>query len=306
MSAREPHEILAELGRELRRARPPRRRRGRRLALGASVAIASAIAFAVAVLAPGGGTRPVDAIAAARQAVNPVGVVLHYRIRTDIPGEGIDRAYEETWSAQDPQRWRMKSSNLMGAKVTYAGESSYGGGVARNYSNGRLVVTTGYKDYTPQTRLPTIFSQNGGDPDADLRSLLTAGKLIDQGEMQAGGRTVRRLVRDDGLRRLVFDVDPQTFVPLGGSMTYRTPGKTKIPAHTLNYTVEVFERLAISPETEQLLTFTPPAGTRTVTRTAADIHRWAREHRAWRKRCKVAGRNHRLRCPTAEPKLRGS
>ena len=134
-------------------------------------------------------------------------------------------------------------------------------------------MTTGYKDFTPQTRLPTIFGQNGADPDADLRSLLTAGKLIDQGEQQSGGRTVRRLVRDDGLRRLVLDVDPQTFVPLGGSMTYRTPGETRIPEHTVNYAVEVFERLAISPETEQLLTFTPPAGTRTVTRTAADIRR---------------------------------
>ena len=47
------------------------------------------------------------------------------------------------------------------------------GGVSRDYSNGRRVVT-----------------------------LLTAGKLIDQGEQQSGGRTVRRLVRDDGLRRL--------------------------------------------------------------------------------------------------------
>jgi hypothetical protein len=153
--------------------------------------------------------------------------------------------------------------------------------------------------------MPTIFSQTGNDPDADLRAQLVSGKFKDEGEQQVGGRTVRRLSRDDGVRRLVVDVDPQTFVPLGGTQSLRPPGKPLSAAMTSTFTVEAFERLPISAETEKLLTFTPPAGTTIVTRTAADIRRYQREFRKWRKTCKVVGKRHFLKCPTKEPKLRG-
>jgi hypothetical protein len=227
-------------------------------------------------------------------------------VAAEIPGGGITTAYQETWSAQDPQRWRIKSSNLQGSKVTYAAEGSYGGGEQRSYDGRKLVITTGYKDYTPQTRMPNVFSPTGNDPDADLRALLMAGKLTDRGEQQAGGRTVRRLSRDDGVRKLVVDVDPQTFVPLGGTMTLRVPNRPKIPVHTSTFTVETFERLAITPETEKLLTFAPPAGTTTVTRTAADLRRFQRESRKWRKTCKQRKKDNRLICPTPMPKLKGA
>jgi hypothetical protein len=36
-------------------------------------------AYAVLLIGPGGGTRPVGAIAAARQALDPKGVILHFR-----------------------------------------------------------------------------------------------------------------------------------------------------------------------------------------------------------------------------------
>jgi hypothetical protein len=75
---------------------------------------------------------------------------------------------------------------------------------------------------------------------------------------------------------------------------------------TMTFTVETFERLPISAETEKLLRFATPAGTRVVTRTAADIRRYQRAHRKWRKTCKLVGKRHLLTCPTKEPKLPGS
>jgi hypothetical protein len=299
---------LDRFGARLHDAKPPRRRR-RGFALGGALAVATAAVVAVLLLAPGGSSRPVgpvDAIAAARRALDPNGVILHFRIRTDHPGNGITTTYAETWSAQDPQRWRLKSWNTDGPKMNRSAESAYARGERRDYSNKKLVITTGYEDYTPQTRLPTIFSQNGNDPDSDLRALLMSGKLKDQGEQQVGGRTVRRLSRDDGVRSMVVDVDPQTFVPLGGSISLRVPGNRKIPEHTMTFTVETFERLPISPDTEKLLTFTAPAGTRTVTRTAADIRRFQREYRKWRKTCKQRKKDNRLICPTPMPKLKGA
>jgi hypothetical protein len=247
----------------------------------------------------------VDAIAAARKALDPNGVILHFRIRTVFPDSRRQVSYDETWSAQDPQRWRSKSWVLPGPKHDRPTEAAYGGGESRWFDAKKLVITTGYHDYTPQTRMPTIFSQTGNDPDADLRAQLVSGKFKDEGEQQAGGRTVRRLSRDDGVRKLVVDVDPQTFVPVGGTQSYRQPGKPLSSAMTSTFAVEAFERLPISAETEKQLTFTAPAGTRVVTRTAADIRRYRREYRKWRKTCRLVGKRHLLTCPTKAPKLRG-
>jgi hypothetical protein len=80
-----------------------------------------------------------------------------------------------------------------------------------------------------------------------------------------------------GWQPVVVDVDPQTYVPLGGSISLRVPGNPKIPEQTMRFTVETFERLRISAETEKLLTFAMPAGTRTVRRTTTDICRYQRE-----------------------------
>jgi hypothetical protein len=293
-------------GAQLHAAKPPRRRRG--FALGGALALATAVVVALLLLAPSGGggsgPGPVDAIAAARKALDPAGVILHMRIRTELPGRGIRTSFEETWSAQDPQRWRLKQWNRGDRGFASDSEMAYGGGEQSSYERGRLTIRQGYTDNTPQTRLPTIFSQRGEDPDSDLRALLTSGKLKDEGEQQAGGRTVRRLTKQDGLRTMVFDVDPVTFAPLGGSMTFRTPPKTKIPEMTLTFEVEAFERLPITAETEKLLKIAPPAGTKTTVYTAGDMRRFQREYRAWRKKC-TKGKNHRLSCPRALPRLGG-
>jgi hypothetical protein len=282
---------------------PPRRRRG--FVLGGALAVATAVVVALLLLAPsgGGGARPgpVDAIAAARKALDPTGVILHMRLRIDAP-DGRTRSFQETWSAQEPQRWRLRWWNEGGAPLHRGpGETAYGDGEQSQYHRRRLTIRQGYEDNTPQTRLPTIFSQKGGDPDSDLRALLTSGKLTDEGEQQSGGRTVRRLTKDDGLRKMVFDVDPVTFVPLGGSMTLRPPN-SRFPATTNAFVVEAFERLPITAETEKLLKITPPAGTKTTVYTAADRRRFKREYEAWRKKCRK-GKNHRLVCPGAPPTL---
>ena len=289
---------LDRFGVALLQARPSRRRRG--LALGGVIALAAAVATLVLVLGPGGGSRPLNAIAAARKQLDPTGVILHFRIslRNSLPG--VDGAFEETWSAQDPQRWRMRSSGD-GRTIQ---ETSYGGGEQRYLDGKHLIVTTGYKDYTPQTRLPTIFSQNGNDPDADLRAMLLSGKLQDDGNVLSGGRSVRRLVRDDGLRTLVFDVDPTTFVPVAGSLTYHPPTDSKVPEIVTRFTVDVFERLPITPDTERLLTITPPPGTTTSTRTTAELERYQKAFERWRQRCKHRPRKHKV-CP-AMPKLPGT
>jgi hypothetical protein len=293
-------------GARLREAEPPPRKR-RGLALGGGLALATAVVVALLLLAPsgGGGARPgpVDAIAAASKALDPAGVILHMRIRTDLP-DGRTRSFQERWSAQDPQRWRLRSFNQGGAPLHRGPEEwAYGGGERSYYKGHRLQIERGFQDDTPQTRLPTIFSQSGGDPDSDLRALLTSGKLRDEGEQQAGGRTVRRLVGEDGLRRMVFDVDPVTFVPLGGSMTLRPP-TARQQTMTATFVVEVFERLPITPESEKLLQLTPPDGTKTTVYSAADMRRFEREYRAWRKQCRK-GRNHRPACPGSPPSRTG-
>jgi hypothetical protein len=298
---------LDGFGARLREAKPPPRKR-RGLALGGALGVATAVVVALLLLAPsgGGGARPgpVDAIAAARKALDPAGVILHMRVRTELPGNGIRTSFEETWSAQDPQRWRLKQWSLGDPGFGSKSEMAYGGGEQSSYERGRLTIRQGFQDDTPQTRLPTIFSQRGGDPDSDLRVLLTSGKLKDAGEQQSGGRTVRRLTKDDGLRSIVFDVDPVSFAPLGGTMTFRTPPRTRIPAMTLTFVVEAFERLPITPESEKLLVIRPAAGTNTTVYTAADMRRFEREYRAWRKKCRKAGKR-RLVCPGSPPALGG-
>jgi hypothetical protein len=134
--------------------------------------------------------------------------------------------------------------------------------------------------------------------------MLTSGKLVDHGEVRAGGRTVRRLTRDEaGLRKLVFDVDPVTIAPVGGTMTFFTPRQKTKPAFTLSFTVEAFERLPITPCTERLLTIAAPNGTRTVVVTAAEMRRRLREYKAWRKRC-VKRKHGGLKCPTRSAPFR--
>jgi hypothetical protein len=302
---------LDDFGAALHRARPPKRGR-RSFALGGALAVATAAVVALLLLAPAGGSRPggpIDAVAAVRKALDPSGVILHMRVRSDAPPGvgGVQRSFQETWSAQAPQRWHLRQWGLVGKSLHRrpAPEMAYGGGEQSDYNGKRLRIQRGYKDNTPQTRLPNLFSATGGDPDTDLRALLSSGKLRDEGEMQVGGRTVRRLSRDErGIRTLVFDVDPVTFAPLGGTLNFfRRAGQGK-PLFTFTFVVEAFERLPITTETEKLLTIAPPAGTRTVVVTAAQMRARERRRQAWRKQC-VHHESGRVTCPPVPARKQG-
>ena len=78
--------------------------------------------------------------------------------------------------------------------------------------------------------------------------MLESGKLTDQGEVESGGRSVRRLAGEVSGEPLTYDVDPATFAPVAGAH-----GKG-------SFTVERYEKLPLTDETAELLTLTPPAG----------------------------------------------
>jgi hypothetical protein len=75
--------------------------------------------------------------------------------------------------------------------------------------------------------------------------------LRDQGEVESGGRTVRRLTGEEHGAKIRYDVDPKTFMPVAGRIGQAT------------FDVEVYEKL---PYDEQLLEITPPPGTKKVVR----------------------------------------
>lgn len=266
---------LDALGSRLAEAKPPRRRWP---VLIPAVALVAALAVLL-IGGPGGERRavpigPVDAVAKARAALTVAdGEMLHMRLR-DLPmelpeGTSAGMALEgsqEQWSTSVPQRWRLKHTDGRGQVL----ELAYAGGVNSRYDSrtDRLVHVRGFRDGIPQVRLPSQFGTGGGDPDSDLRAALDKGRLVDQGEVQAGGRTVRRLVsrNQQDLIVLTYDVDPQTFAPVGGSRTMYMPPKRKGGKRrwvaTGSFVVEVYERV---PVDEAVLKITPPEGTRVVT-----------------------------------------
>ena len=294
---------LDDFGSRLRRARPPRGPR-RSLVLTGALATATAIALALLLVTPGRGggpIAPVDAIAAVRQALDPANAILHIRIRTDLThgAGGARHAYQETWTAKQPQRWRLHQWTPGRHNAGLAQRIAYADGELSFLQGGRLTVEQGIKEGSRQARLPTLVSQNGDDPDVDLRALLDSGKLTDEGEVQADGRTVRRLVSQDGIRTAVFDVDPTTFVPLGGSFTFKLAHASKL---TVAFTVEVFERLPITPETERHLALRVPEGTHRYVISAADMRRREEMMRAWEKRCVRRGSGNVV-CPAPPHEL---
>jgi hypothetical protein len=130
--------------------------------------------------------------------------------------------------------------------------------------------------------------------------------LRDAGEIDAGGRTVRRLVSvitEHGrlARTLTYDVDPVTFAPVQGSIVwFAKDGRRAAPP--FRFTVERYERLPITAESEKLLAITPNADTTVIRRTDADRRRLHEAMRKWRAQC-VTRKNGRLKCPSPPPRL---
>ena len=92
---------------------------------------------------------------------------------------------------------------------------------------------------------------------------------------------------------------PPRSCPVGGSYSHDSR-HTRQRALTFTFVVQAVERLPITPANERRLEITPPAGTRTVVRTAADKRCFEREYREWRQRCRPRKGGGET-CPGAPP-----
>lgn len=147
-----------------------------------------------------------------------------------------------------------------------------------------MKINEGFNDSGPGARTPGLFGLTGGaDPAADLQRALTLGDLIDEGEQQVNGRTVRRLVGkpspNDGkrvTRRFVYDVDPDTFAPVGGEMQIGYPTTQGNPI-TTRFHVDEYDRLPATTENERLLKIATGPATKTTTNSAEKLREQERD-----------------------------
>jgi hypothetical protein len=303
---------LDDLGARLDSARVQPRPDTRLVALVATGAVALVVALALSLVGGGGsgehravpGVGPVDAIAKARAALQaPAGQMLHMRVRTDIQPPKRSST-EELWATADPLRWRQ-SYTTSGADEQ---EWAYGDGVYSTFDAkaNRLKRVTGYTDDSPQARIRTVLGTSGGadEPSEDLQAALAKGALVDAGEVQVGGRTVRRLETKDKddpktLLVLIYDVDPVTFAPVGGErISYMPPKRKGGPRRAgpppIRFTVEAYERLPID---EAQLAITTDSKTKVVELTQAEWMRRFRAVRRWERHCsKLRRSNPRADC----------
>ncbi|HEX6023893.1 MAG TPA: hypothetical protein VFZ00_18025 [Solirubrobacter sp.] len=254
---------MDQFGHDLTRAARVRTRRRHRARLAIAFSGAAALAVAVAVLPNANG---VDAIAKAREALAPADEIVHMKVQMRLGKDGHMPSTEQ-WYGGNPARWRMVHN--LTAVAPRAGkvrpmmaESIYSNGRYRFYDKNRDVVTIiSGLEMTPMGG-PSVL---GGDPSTDVRALLAAGDVRDDGVVTVDGRQVRRLVsdrKDGGMeRRLVYYMDPQTFAPVGGRVYFGKP-----PAPAIQFTVTGYERLPLNAETEKLLRFGKTPNTKYVWR----------------------------------------
>jgi hypothetical protein len=247
--------LMDDFGAELARAgerAEVRLARRRRLTVG-GLALSACLAIALVLFGVGSGAgRRLDVVAQARAALSPPQRIVHLVVTTSL----IEPAHTssgplttEQWSAVDPSRWRMSLDD--GRQ-----QVSYARGVQRIYraQDDTLNVYRGYKGVP--SKAPGLFSN---DPVAGLRAMLAAGRLRDTGEATVGGRAVRRLVGEQRVpkvkgtfvQRTTYDVDPQTFAPLGGTVEFVLAHRS---GFTMRFHVDRYERLALDSENAKLLT----------------------------------------------------
>lgn len=281
---------IERFGAQVRTARPPRRRR--EIAAGTLVAVAALVVAAILLVGPGGGTQPVDAVAAARAALDTDGQILHMKVRIELdpsvkvaPGARISQ-FNEQWSQTGPKRWRFRETRTNGSWSEFA----YVDGTTIHYDSetNRRRDIGGYKHTDPQARPLGLLGVAGGeDPVADLKAMLAAGKLEDVGLVQAHGRTVRRLEGGDRLRGWIYDVDPDTFAPVGGELTRR---EGPASGDSTRFLVEAYERLPLGTDVFTIQTKPrPEITTLTKNQFLARVERQRRQIKVW-SRC--VKRNH--------------
>jgi hypothetical protein len=240
------------------RPAPAGRRPRRRLVAVGGLAVAAVIAATV-LAAPG---QRLDVVAEAQAALAPSGEIVHMKITSqalDANGRPVGAgSTNEYWSAPDPSRWRL--IDTPGNDASAPQQIAYANGEQREYNPTRdtLVVNQGLSDDGPAVRVPSPLPQRTADVDADLRSLLE-GDVADEGELQADGRTVRRLVSisrsaDGVVQRLVYDVEPETFAPIGATLSVTFPASDGGSRDfTTRLRVDAYERVPLDATTAKLL-----------------------------------------------------
>ncbi len=287
-------DLIAQFGHRLAAAAPARPR-ATRVRLVCGVLAGVAVAAGVAALFASSGER-LDPVAEAQAALAAPGEIVHMRITSTLVAPGTSSVpppqTTEQWSAPDPPRWRFVQT-LPPVKAGHGGafdahgpisgrqEFSYAHGVQRSYNadSDTLTVNRGYSDAGPAARVPSPLGAGSGDLQTDLRSMLAGGDVTDEGEVQVGGRTLRRLVSIDpgrgpkrrgGVgRRLVYDVDPETFAPVQATLTLTVPSRPHVLRLTSRMHVDAYERIPLTTATAVLLRIRTTPRTKVTVYTAA-------------------------------------
>lgn len=269
----EPLEIdaLEDLALELRRHADPRPVSRRRRALVVLAPAAAALGVLAVLVLPGGGARPVDALAEARAALDPKDTILHYEYAATHTSHFYGQRHQQppvstegtVWSTAG--RWRYLNPHyLQSGRSNGRQESSFADGVGTGYTAGARSqrVTEGITDPAAATP-PDMFGVA-----LDLRAVLTRGAVADLGMQVYAGRKVRRLqsVQRRGrihrpVYRITYDVDPTTFTPRHIRVALRFQGRTERSRYTTDVRVVRFERLPRTPANLRLLTIPVPPGT---------------------------------------------
>ncbi len=236
---------MDDFGRDLKRTTPRRRRRPL-LALPAVAAAAVGVA-----LLPSG--HSIDAIAAARAALSPSGEIVHMKVQIIARKGLVTGPPTEQWYAADPDRWRV-DFGIPARPGVAAGtdemQVAYTPNRMRQYSTktDKAMIFTGVGSDAPAPGLA------GGDPSTTLRDQLAKGDVRDDGVVTVDGKQVRRLVSTSKMgsfnRRLVYYMDPTTFVPLGGHMTFQG---LKGAHFQTDFKITGYERIPLNDETAKLL-----------------------------------------------------
>ncbi|WP_354697372.1 hypothetical protein DSM112329_02997 [Paraconexibacter sp. AEG42_29] len=247
----------------LERPRVRMSRRGPVLAGGLAVALAFVILAAGALIDGGSAGKRLDIVSEARAALAPGAGILHVKIDLDYVGSPeLAPSSTEWWLASDPARWRLLPAR---AAAGVPSEYAYADGALRSYdrSQNQLQVTARRSDAVGAAGPGLLGPSASGNAAASLEAALASGKVTDTGERTVGGRTVRRLVTaltdDAGFSRFTYDVDPDTFVPVGGTMEFGADRQDVRPM--IRFTVATYERLPATAANERLLAIQVPPGT---------------------------------------------
>lgn len=349
---------LDDFGRALSAVAPEPRpaRRRLRFALATGALAAAGIAAAV-VLSPAGGR--LDVVAEARAALGTPGDILNYSVQFEggmVPKDpakarsAADRARHaratqcrsgppEVWQTTSGEtRWRANwpaapCAIMLSAGHAFSGrsETAYAPGALVTYDpEGNWLQTE--TDPPASASAPPQFYDDGligrsheRDPASQIRSLLTAGRLHDAGEVTVDGRRLRRFVaklpapgtrgaNPPGPPTIEYQVDATTFAPVTLSRTFRqrtrvlgTATHTPHQVRTFRYTATFlrYRHLPLTPANERLLEVHPPADVERTTLDGSKIRGFVSSLRhpnaAQRRQFREATRRHERLYPRKRP-----